>query len=102
MKLLLVLLLIGLAGCSGFIFVSNLPATGATSVVGFVSIVQLGTVVHNGAFVSVTFVTFLHSGTSTNLTFCGNLASQFRLNTNMHVDFTPGTPCATARQVIII
>jgi hypothetical protein len=102
MKLLLVLLLIGLAGCSGFVFVSNLPATGATSVVGFVSIVQLGTVVHDGAFVSVTFVTFLHSGTATNLTFCGNVASQFPLNTNLRVDFVSTAPCSTTQVVIII
>jgi hypothetical protein len=102
MKLLLAVLLIGLVGCSGFVFVSNLPATGATSAIGFVSIVQFGSVVHNGAVVSVTFVTLLHSGSASNFTFCGNMAGQFPVNKNVRVDFTPGSPCSSAQTVVVI
>ena len=103
MKRLLVLLLVFLlAGCSGFVFVSNLPAAGATSFVGFVSIVHLGSVANNGPFVTVTIVTFLQSGTSSNFTFCGNVVNQFPLDTTVRVNFAPATPCSTVQTVVVI
>jgi hypothetical protein len=65
MKPLLSVLLIALAGCSGFHFFSNFPATSVTSVSGFVTIVHLGSVANDGTFISVTSVTFVQSGTGT-------------------------------------
>lgn len=103
MKRLLAVLLIGLAGCGGIIIQSNVaPGGGTTSFSGFVSIVQLSSIAHNGTFISVTVVTFLQSGTATNLTFCGNVASQFPVNANVRVDFVSAVPCSTAQVVIII
>lgn len=102
MKRLLVVLLIGLVGCGGIIIQSDGVAGGTTSFSGFVSIVQLSSVAHNGTFISVTVVTFLQSGTATNLTFCGNVASQFPVNTNVRVNFISAAPCSMAHLVIII
>ena len=101
-RLLALLLVFFLVGCSGFVFVSNFPAGSVSSCSGFVSIVQFGSVSHNGGSVSVTFVTFLQSGTSTSLTFCGNVASQFPLDTMVRVNFAPATPCSTVQAVVIL
>jgi hypothetical protein len=100
--LLAILLVFLLAGCSGFFFVSNLPAAGATSFVGFVSIVHLGSVSNNGTFITVTMVTFLQSGTSSNFTFCGNVVNQFPLDTTVRVNFAPATPCSTVQVVVVV
>jgi hypothetical protein len=101
-RLLALLLVFFLAGCSGFVFVSNLPAGSATSFVGFISIVHLGSVANNGPFITVTVVTFLQSGTSSNLTFCGNVVNQFPLDTMVRVNFVPATPCATVQTVVFL
>ena len=103
MKRLLAVLLIGLVGCGGIVIQSDgVLGGGTTSFSGFVSIVQLSSIAHNGTFISVTVVTLLHSGTATHLTFCGNMASQFPVNTSVRVDFVSATPCSTAQLVIII
>jgi hypothetical protein len=101
-KRLLAVLLIGLVGCGGIVIQSNVGTGGVTSFSGLVSIVQLSSVAHNGTFISVTVVTLLQSGTATNLTFCGNMASQFPVNTSVSVNFISAVPCSTAQLVIII
>jgi hypothetical protein len=81
---------------------SNLPATGATSFTGFVSIVHLGSVSNNGTFITVTIVTFLQSGTSSNFTFCGDVVNQFPLDNTVRVNFLSATPCSTVQGIVIL
>ncbi|MCI0351159.1 MAG: hypothetical protein L0Z53_17180 [Acidobacteriales bacterium] len=101
-RLLALSLVFSLVGCSGFVFVSNFPAGSVSSCTGFISIVQFGSVVHHGTSVSVTFVTFLQSGTATNLTFCGNVVNQFPLDAMVRVNFAQATPCSTVQTVVIL
>lgn len=96
-------MLIALAGCSGLVVQSNLtPTSSLTSFNGLVSIVQLSSVAYNGIFISVTVVTFLQSGTSTTLIFCGNLVNQFPSDTSVTVSFNPGSPFSTVQFVVVV
>jgi hypothetical protein len=87
-----------LTGCSGVVFFSTgfHPANALVTVSGFVSVVQITTIVSAGGTTTlVTIVTFLQAGTASTLNFCGNIANQFVVNTFATVDFTQGQPCAT-------
>jgi hypothetical protein len=97
-SLVVALLLLG-PGC-GNVFVRG--AINFSTISGFVSIVQLTTVIDDGSSVLVTFVTFLQQGTSTTMGFCGDQTSQFPLNQMVTTNFNPGQPCATLIVVIII
>ena len=96
---LVVALLLLCPGC-GNVFVRG--AINFSTISGFVSIVQLTTVIDDGSSVLVTFVTFLQQGTSTTMGFCGDQTSQFPLNQMVTTNFNPGQPCATLIVVIII
>ncbi|HVO81052.1 MAG TPA: hypothetical protein VMT28_09990 [Terriglobales bacterium] len=96
--LLVVSLLLLCSGC-GNIFVRG--AINFSTVSGFVSIVQLTTVMDGGSSVLVTFVTFLQQGTSTTIGFCGDQTSQFPLNQMVTTNFNPGQPCATLIVVVV-
>ena len=100
MRLLLAALLICLVGCGGIIFRASEGTNTITTVTGFVSIVQLSTVVNNGTFVSVTLVTLLQSGTANTFTFCGNLVDQFPVNSSVSVNFISTPPCFTAQLIV--
>jgi hypothetical protein len=95
------LLLIGaicLTACNGVVFFSAgfHPTNTLVTVSGFVSVIQITTIVSSGGTTTlVTMVTFLHFGTASTINFCGNLGNQFILNTFTTVDFTQGQPCAT-------
>jgi hypothetical protein len=102
-KRLLAVLLIFLGGCGTFVFQGALPPNGAfTSFSGLVSVVHLSSVPNNGTFISVTIVTFLQSGTSSNLTFCGNIVNQFPVDTMVRVNFVPASPCSTVQLVVTL
>jgi hypothetical protein len=80
------------AGCSTVVSVTPTPFV---SVTGVVSIVQL-TASGNSP---VTLVTFLllapQNGLAETLPFCGNVASQFVVNSLMTVSFSQGQACST-------
>ena len=88
-----------LSSC-GSVFVRG--AVNSSSVSGTVSIVQLTTGANGGAFVTITVVTFLQQGTSSTMNFCGDQRSQFPLNQFVQANFTPGTPCASVIEIVII
>ncbi|MBZ5646230.1 MAG: hypothetical protein LAN37_03280 [Acidobacteriia bacterium] len=66
---------------------------------GTVSSVQVSTTSANGSMIQVTFVTLQTSGMPNQLTFCGNTASQFPMNTSVKVNFNPGQNC---NQIVVV
>src|SRR5690348_2713825 len=95
---LLLICAICLTACNGVVFFSAgfHPTNTLVTVSGFVSVVQITTIVGaSGTTTLVTVVTFLQTGTASTINFCGNIGSQFVLNTFTTVDFTQGQPCAT-------
>ena len=100
--LLILCLVLALAGCGNIFIRGALPATPST-VSGSVSVVQLGAVIgENGTTVQVTFVTFLQSGVSSTVGFCGDQRSQFPMQQIIRAEFTPGTPCDSIITIVII
>ncbi len=93
-------LLSTLVGCGGAvsIFATTGRNTGFASTSGTVSIVQLST--GSGGTV-ITVVTLLSGVNTQTMNFCGNVVSQFPLNTFVTVNFNQGTPCSTVVQVIV-
>ncbi len=96
MRYLKVLLLAGAlffnAACDGIFYVS----TGQFS--GTVSIVRL-TVTNDGT--QVTFVTLIDNTGSKDFNFCGNVVTQFPINTSVQGSFQPGSTCGTVIAVHI-
>jgi len=104
MRRTLCILLIGLVGCNGitsFRVTTLQPTNTLFTVDGFVTSVQLTTVVTSGAFIDITIVTFLHAGTSSTVTFCGDFVDQFFLDAFTQVAFLRGIPCATIADIVI-
>lgn len=97
--LLLVILAGSLIGCGSTFLVRG--ELNASTISGTISIVQLTTVVDHGTLITVTFVTFLQSGSSNNMTFCGDQRNQFPLDQFVNATFTPGPTCATVIQIVI-
>ncbi|MBZ5598724.1 MAG: hypothetical protein LAN83_10410 [Acidobacteriia bacterium] len=98
----LIVSLLLLCSSCGNVFVRGAIRTNFSTISGFVSIVQLTTVIDGNGSVLVTFVTFLQQGTSTTMGFCGDQTSQFPLNQMVTTNFNPGQPCATIIVVIIL
>jgi hypothetical protein len=87
-------------GCGSF-FVGGAFLT--STVRGNDSLVQLSSVTGgDGNMVSVTFVTFLQSGPSTTIGFCGDQRTQFPMDQVVQANFNPGETCASIITVIII
>lgn len=101
MRSLQALLLIGamwLTGCNGVVFFSAgfHPTNTLVTVSGLVSVIQITTIVSAGGTTTlVTIVTFLQTGIASSINFCGNVGSQFVVNTFTTADFTQGQTCAT-------
>jgi hypothetical protein len=96
-----VLLALSLSGCGGVVAVGGAATPGQLAVVsGNVTSVQLSSVASNGKFVQVTFVSLQTSGMTHQLTFCGNNANQFPMNTSVTVNFNPGQDCNQISVVI--
>jgi hypothetical protein len=85
-------------GCSGVFSVSGAIHNGSV-VTGTVSVVELSTVIDNGAFVTVTFITLTTDGLPARNTFCGDQTPFFPMNQFVTATFTPGTPCLSVLQV---
>lgn len=106
MKRLLSILLVAslaLVSCScGNVDINGAINPGSSTITGFVSVVQLSTVIGgDGNSVLVTFVTFLSGGSSSTVGFCGDQTTRFPLNQTMQVNFTPGQACAAIIVIII-
>ena len=95
-------LLLILPGCGNIFIRGALPASSST-VNGSVSVVQLSAVIgENGTTVQVTFVTFMQSGISSTVGFCGDQRSRFPMQQIVRAEFTPGTPCNSIVTIVII
>ena len=95
-------LVLTLSGCGNIFIRGALPA-GSSTVSGSVSVVQLSAVIgENGTTVQVTFVTFLQSGLSSTVGFCGDQRDQFPMQQIVRAAFNPGTPCASIVTIVII
>lgn len=87
-------------GC-GNVFIGGAIHPAVSTITGTVSFIAVNTIISNGSTIQVTFVTFLASGTTSSIGFCGDQSSQFPLNQTVTMNFTPGQPCATLVVVII-
>ena len=102
LSFLLLCLVLTLPGCGNIFIRGALPAS-SSSVSGTVSVVQLSAVIgENGTSVQVTFVTFLQSGLSSTVGFCGDQRDQFPMQQIVRAAFNPGTPCASILTIVII
>src|SRR5262249_16993623 len=107
MKRLTLVLLIGLAACGGSdprFSQSKLPDAGQLTISGFVSMISVTTAGTNfGPNTVVTVVTFTsqtpQAGPLATLTFCGDAANEFVLDTFATVNFTQGQGCSTSVSV---
>jgi len=88
-----------LSSCGGKFFIRG--AINTTTISGTVSFIQITTIVDNGGFVTVTLVTFLLNGSSTNINFCGDQQTMFPMDQFVVASFMPGPPCATIVQITI-
>ena len=81
-------------------FVSN-PG-GSQTISGEVSLVQLSSLRDiTGETILLTAVTFLSSGTTTTINFCGDQRGKFPLNRQVTADFTMGVFCSTLLAVVV-
>ena len=86
-----------LLGC-GDLHVSG--ALNSGSVTGMVSSVQITALSNSGT--QVTAVTFLSSGGSNLVNFCGNVANQMPLNQTVTAQFNSGPDCNSLLNVTIV
>ena len=92
-------LLASLCGCGSKFFIRGAINTGTVS--GSVSTVELTSVMDNGTSVAVTLVTFLQSGTSSSMNFCGDQRALFPLDQFVSASFTATPACASIVQITI-
>ena len=92
-------LLAAWCGCGSKFFIRGAINTGSVS--GTVSAVELNIVSDNGTSVSVTLVTFLQSGMSNSMNFCGDQRGLFPLEQFVSASFTMTPACASIVQVSI-
>ncbi len=102
LSLFLIFCLVAACISCGNIFVAGTFQPGFSTVTGFISIVQLTTVIDHGTTVVVTFVTFVQSGASSTIGFCGDQRPQFPISQLVRTDFTPGQPCSSILLIVIL
>jgi hypothetical protein len=99
---LLIACLVLVCSSCGNVDISGAINPGSSTITGFVTIVQLSSVIGgDGNTVLVTFVTFLSGGSSSTVGFCGDQVNQFPLNQAVEARFTPGQTCAAIIVIII-
>ena len=100
---LIFVLILVLTGCGAVFvgFVSN-PDVVPSSITGTVTIVQLGFVSDGlGTIANVTLVSFVDSGMTKSVTFCGDQQNLFPINQTLKAEFTKGTLCSTLVTVVL-
>lgn len=96
------LALVGSVGCNGVaVFATFQPYGSTLTVSGVVSIVQITTIQGSTGVTTVTVVTFVQPGTASTINFCGNLGSQFPVNTFTTVTFTQGPACGSVVTILV-
>jgi hypothetical protein len=80
----------------GDIFVRGAINTQSAS--GLVTIVQFSA--DSGDGVSITVITLTFNGTASTHSFCGDQRTQFPLNRDVRVNFTPGNSCDSVVTVV--
>jgi hypothetical protein len=93
------LMWVSLCGCGAVVRVQGALPLGVENVSGLVSGIQV-TTIQNGTMI-VTIVTFKETPGFTTTTFCGNLLSQFPVNSFAQVNFQPGQFCSTVVVIVI-
>ena len=85
------------AACGGYYFFGFVSNPGGTqTVTGIVSVVTFSFVQDaTGMNANVTAVTFVNSGSSNTITFCGDQRSKFHINNSDKVTFTTGVLCSS-------
>jgi hypothetical protein len=86
------------ASC-GDIFVRGAINTGSQTAGGVVSIVQLSAATGGG--VSITIITLAANGMASTFSFCGDQRTRFPVDSQVRVNFMPGTPCASVITVVL-
>lgn len=95
-------LLCTLLSSCGAIRIQGFFGSGAETVSGFVSGVQVTTVpAVGGTVVVITIVNFQQTLGFITTNFCGNFGSQFPMNSFAQVSFNPGQPCSTIVTIVI-
>jgi len=91
-----------LPGCGNVFFRGALPGA-PSSISGAVSVVQLSAIIgDHGTTVQVTFVTFLQTGTSSTIGFCGDERSRFPMQQTVRAEFNPGQTCASIVTIVTV
>jgi hypothetical protein len=96
---LLAVLLLPPTGCTGAFFVGGAIHPSTQTVSGLVTLVHVS-ISSDGS--SITVVTFISSGTSTSVDFCGDQHNQFPMNQFVNATFNPGTPCANLIVIVVV
>ncbi len=94
-SLFLTVIVLGNCACDNFQIIG---AINTGTFCGTVTIVRL-TADNNGT--QVTFVTLVNGPTSKDYGFCGNVVSQFPINSVVQGSFTAGTACSTIVRITI-
>jgi hypothetical protein len=90
-------------GCGGSFFVGFVSnPTGSTSVTGTVTAVSSGFTSGPTGTTSLTIVTFVNSGTSITLYFCGDQHALLPINQTVRAEYTAGIACALLTRVVVM
>jgi hypothetical protein len=98
MALLLLAAIVCTCSCDA-VFVAGFTGGTVRSVSGTVSVVHL---IFVDGGVQVTFVTLVQTFGPQDFRFCGNVVPQFPMNTDVTVQFTPGTTCDSNLAVVVL
>jgi len=93
------LLALSLTSCGSITAIGGFTPGQMVVVSGTVSSVQVTTTSANGSMIQVTFVTLQTNGMSNQLTFCGDNANRFPMNTSVQVNFNPAQNC---NQIVVV
>ena len=89
--------------CGGSFFVGFVSNPGGnTSVTGTVSAVSSGFASGPTGQTSATVVTFVNSGTSITIYFCGDQQALFPINHPVRAEYTAGIACALLTRVVVM
>ena len=94
---------ITMVACGGSYFVGFVSnPVGNASITGTVMTVNTGFASDPAGVTSVTVVTFMTSGVSTVMYFCGDQQTLFPLNQTVQAEYTSGVVCSLLVRVVLI
>ena len=90
-------------GCGGTFFVGFVSNPGgSTSVTGIITAVSSGFASGPTGTTSLTVVTFVNSGSSITLYFCGDWHALFPINQTVRAEYSAGIACALLTRVVLM